>query len=81
MQGKIVGYFVLGFVQVAVFIAFGIPFILWAMNDLPLFEYLFVPELLLFLLIAVLGYLLFAAILSELVQRCLIYRQPAISKV
>lgn len=62
MQGKIVGYFVLGFVQVAVFIAFGIPFILWAMNDLPLFEYLFVPELLLFLLIAVLGYLLFAAI-------------------
>jgi len=62
MQGKIVGYFVLGLVQVLVFFAFGIPFILWAMNDLPLFEYLFVPELLLFLLIAVLGYLLFAAI-------------------
>lgn len=62
MQGKIVGYFVLGLVQVLVFFAFGIPFILWAMNDLALFEYLFVPELLLFLLIAVLGYLLFAAI-------------------
>lgn len=62
MQGKILGYFVLGLVQVAVFIGFGIPFILWKLSDFPLFEYLFVPELLLFLLIAVLGYLLFASI-------------------
>jgi len=61
MQGKIVGYFVLGLIQVAVFIAFGIPFVLWK-TDFPLFRYLFVPELLLFLLIAVLGYLLFAAL-------------------
>lgn len=61
MQGKIVGYFVLGLIQVAVFIAFGISFVLWK-TDFPLFRYLFVPELLLFLLIAVLGYLLFAAL-------------------
>ena len=66
MQGKIIGYFVLGLVQVAVFICFVFPFLLWKLSDFPLFEYLFVPELLLFLLIAILGYLLFASIFAGL---------------
>lgn len=61
MQGKIIGYFVLGIVQVFVWLAFAIPFIIWKF-DLPLLEYLFVPELAVLLLIAILGYLLFAAI-------------------
>jgi ABC-2 type transport system permease protein len=61
MQGKIIGYFVLGIVQVLVWLAFAIPIIIWKL-DLPILEYLFVPELALLLLIAILGYLLFAAI-------------------
>ena len=61
MQGKIIGYFVLGLVQAAVLLVFLVPFILF-MTDIPVFEYLFVPETLLFLLIAVLNYLMFAAI-------------------
>lgn len=61
MQGKIIGYFVLGLIQAAVLLAFIIPFILYQF-DIPLFEYLFVPETLLFVFIAVLNYLMFAAI-------------------
>lgn len=62
MQGKIIGYFVLALIQAFVFIIFGLGFALYQFSEFPLIEYLFVPELLLFLLIAVLGYLLFAAI-------------------
>src|SRR5690625_300390 len=61
MQGKIIGYFVLGIVQVLVWISFAIPLIIWKF-DMPIFEYLLVPELAILLLIAVLGYLLFASI-------------------
>src|SRR5690625_4881559 len=61
MQGKIIGYFVLGIVQVFIWIAFAIPLIIWKF-DFPIFEYLFVPELAILLIIAVLGYLLFASI-------------------
>lgn len=61
MQGKIIGYFVLGIVQVFVWLAFAIPFVIWKF-DLPIFEYLFVPELAILLLVAILGYLLFASI-------------------
>ncbi|MFS0647287.1 ABC transporter permease [Siminovitchia sp. 179-K 8D1 HS] len=61
MQGKIIGYFVLGITQVAVWIVFAIPLVIWKF-DIPLLKYLFVPELLLLLFIAVAGYLLFAAI-------------------
>lgn len=61
MQGKIIGYFILGLVQVIAWIGLAIPLVIWKF-DLPLFEYLFTPELLILLLIAVLGYLLFAAI-------------------
>ncbi|MGM7636108.1 ABC transporter permease [Bacillus sp. Hm123] len=61
MQGKIIGYFVLGITQVIVWLGFAIPLAIWKL-DLPILEYLLVPELLLFLFIAVSGYLLFAAI-------------------
>lgn len=61
MQGKIIGYFGLGMVQLVVFLGFGIPFALWKL-DMPIIEYLLVPELLLYIAIAILGYLLFAAL-------------------
>ncbi|MBU9710375.1 ABC transporter permease [Evansella tamaricis] len=61
MQGKIIGYFVLGIIQSVVSLVFIIPFLIWR-YDLPILEYLFVPELAVLLLVAVLGFLLFAAI-------------------
>lgn len=61
MQGKIIGYFVLGLLQAVVLLVFLIPFLVFQ-TDIPIFEYLFVPETLLFVLIAVLNYLMFAAI-------------------
>lgn len=61
MQGKIVGYFVLGIVQVLVWLGFAIPIVIWKF-ELPVFDYLLVPELAILLMIAVLGYLLFASI-------------------
>ncbi len=61
MQGKIIGYFVLGMIQVGVLLLFAVPLAVWQL-DIPILEYLFVPETLLFVLIAILGYLLFAAI-------------------
>lgn len=61
MNGKIIGYFGLGIVQVFVWLLFAIPIIMWRF-DFPVMEYLLVPETLLLLLIAIAGYLLFAAI-------------------
>src|SRR5690625_723749 len=61
MQGKIVGYFILGLIQVTVWLGIGLPIAIWKI-DLPILEYLLVPELAVLLLIAVLGYLLFASI-------------------
>ncbi|MBR7553671.1 ABC transporter permease [Allobacillus sp. GCM10007491] len=61
MQGKIIGYFVLGILQVTVWIGMALPVAL-ALVDYPIIQYLLVPETLLFLLIAVLGYLMFASI-------------------
>ena len=61
MQGKIIGYFVLGITQVVVWLVVALPAIMWRF-DIPLLEYLLVPELFLLLFIAFAGYLLFAAI-------------------
>ncbi len=61
MQGKIIGYFVLGIIQVFIWLGFAIPIVIWKF-DLPVLEFLFVPELAILLLIAILGYLLFASI-------------------
>lgn len=61
MQGKIIGYFGLGIIQVSIWLAFAIPIVTWKFN-LPILKYLFVPELLVLLFIALTGYLLFAAL-------------------
>lgn len=61
MQGKIIGYFVLGITQVVVWLVVALPALMWRF-DFPLLEYLLVPELLLLLFIAFAGYLLFSAI-------------------
>ncbi|GAA0322773.1 hypothetical protein GCM10008931_12850 [Oceanobacillus oncorhynchi subsp. oncorhynchi] len=61
MQGKIIGYFILGLIQVTVYIAVLLPFIIWQ-TDVPVLEYLLVPRTLLFVFIALLSYLMFAAI-------------------
>lgn len=61
MQGKIVGYFVLGLIQTLVSTVLILPVLMWRLNE-PLLEYLLVPELALYLLIAILGYLLFASL-------------------
>ncbi|MEG6617009.1 ABC transporter permease [Peptococcaceae bacterium 1198_IL3148] len=61
MQGKIIGYFILGMIQSLVMLGFAIPFILWKL-DLNIVEYLLVPKVILYLIIAILGYLLFAAL-------------------
>ncbi len=61
MQGKIIGYFVLGITQIVIFIIFILPLSIWKF-DIPILEYLLVPELALLVGIAFLGYLLFAAI-------------------
>lgn len=61
MQGKIIGYFVLGITQVIVWLGIGLPILAWK-SDLPIIEYLFVPQLALLVILAIAGYLLFAAI-------------------
>ncbi len=61
MQGKIIGYFMLGLIQVAVFIGILLPFAIWQ-TDIPILENLFVPRTIFFVLIALLSYLMFASI-------------------
>ena len=61
MNGKIIGYFVLGIIQVVVLLIFVVPFVATQFDE-PIIEYLLVPETLLLVFIAILGYLLFAAI-------------------
>ncbi|QOY38584.1 ABC transporter permease [Anaerobacillus isosaccharinicus] len=61
MQGKIIGYFALGIIQTFVSIVLVLPVLSWKI-DIPFIEYLFVPELVILILIALLGYLLFAAL-------------------
>lgn len=61
MQGKILGYFVLGIVQVVIWFAIAIPIVMVRFN-MPLIEYLLVPELLILLFYALAGYLMFAAL-------------------
>lgn len=61
MQGKIIGYFVLGIVQSIVSLVIVLPVLSWRL-DIAFLDYLFVPELALYLMIAISGYLLFASI-------------------
>ncbi|NBJ70270.1 MULTISPECIES: ABC transporter permease [Clostridia] len=61
MQGKIIGYFVLGILQSFVSLAIVLPVLSWRL-EIAFLDYLFVPELALYILIAILGYLMFASI-------------------
>jgi ABC-2 type transport system permease protein len=61
MDGKIIGYFILGLIQVAVWISIALPVIQWRLN-FNLITYLLVPETLLLLLFAIAGYFMFAAL-------------------
>ncbi|MGM8364926.1 ABC transporter permease [Virgibacillus sp. W0181] len=61
MQGKIIGYFVLGIVQVFVWLGIAVPVAAWKF-EIPILDYLFVPELIILLVISMLGYLLFASL-------------------
>lgn len=61
MNGKIIGYFMLGIIQVFVWFLFAVPITI-GMFDIPVLEYLLVPETILLLFIAIAGYLLFASI-------------------
>lgn len=61
MQGKIIGYFILGIIQVFIWLGIALPVMIWRIN-MPILKYLFVPELIILLMIALLGYLLFAAL-------------------
>ncbi len=62
MQGKIIGYFGLGLFQVGIWLTVAIPLAIWRLEDVPVLEYLLVPETLLLVVIAILGYLLFASL-------------------
>jgi len=61
MQGKIFGYFVLGLIQVFVWISLALPFILWKF-EVSILSYLFTFDTIIFLMFAILGYLFFAAL-------------------
>ena len=61
MQGKIIGYFVLGLVQIFVWIGFGIPIAQWYFK-ISVLQYLWIPELGLMLFYALIGYLMYSAL-------------------
>lgn len=61
MQGKIIGYFFLGLIQVGVWAGVGL-LVATYYFDVPVLEYLFVSELPLMLLYALVGYLMFSAL-------------------
>ncbi|NBG86925.1 ABC transporter permease [Isachenkonia alkalipeptolytica] len=61
MQGKIIGYFFLGLIQVGVWAGVGL-LVATYYFDVPVLEYLFVSELPLMLLYALIGYLMFSAL-------------------
>lgn len=62
MQGKILGYFVLGMIQVMSWLIFGI-IAAYSILKIPVLTYLLVPQLPLVLFFALAGYLLYAALL------------------
>src|SRR5699024_10642112 len=61
MQGKIFGYFALGLIQVFVWMGLAVPLVIWKF-DASILKYLLTPETLVLVIIAILGYLLFAAL-------------------
>lgn len=62
MQGKIIGYFVLGIIQTVISLVIILPVAIWRFELQDAAKYLLAPELLFYILIACMGYLLFSAI-------------------
>lgn len=65
MQGKILGYFVLGVIQIGLWMGFGIP-AAQIYFKIPVAQYIFVPELIPMMLFALGGYLMFSAMFVTL---------------
>lgn len=65
MQGKILGYFVLGMIQVLSWLAFGL-IAAYSFLKIPVLRYLLVPQMPLVLFFALAGYLLYASLLVSL---------------
>lgn len=65
MTGKVLGYFVIGLIQAALWIAFAIPIAI-IQFDIPVFEYLFVPVLPVMLFFTTVGYLMFSALFASM---------------
>lgn len=65
MQGKIIGYFFLGLIQVFIWIGLALPIIIWKF-DSSFLTYLFTSETLVLIIFAILGYLFYAALFVSL---------------
>ncbi len=61
MQGKILGYFTLGLIQVGIWVIFGIP-IAQHYFELPILQYLLIPEIIPMAFFALAGYLMYSSI-------------------
>ena len=65
MQGKVLGYFVLGLMQAFLWLIFAIP-VAMIQFDIPVFEHLFVPVLPVMLFFTVVGNLMFSAMFASM---------------
>ena len=65
MQGKVLGYFVLGLMQAFLWLIFAIP-VAMIQFDIPVFEHLFVPVLPVMLFFTVVGNLMFSALFASM---------------
>ncbi len=61
MQGKIIGHFFLGALQIGVWLAFGLP-IAWHFLDYPVFEAIAAADIHILIFFGLIGYLLFSAL-------------------
>lgn len=65
MQGKVLGYFALGFMQAALWLLFAIPIAIIRF-DIPVFDFLFVPVLPIMLFFTIVGNLMFSALFASM---------------
>lgn len=65
MQGKVLGYFIIGLLQAALWLTFAVPIAI-VRFDIPVFEYLFVPVLPVMMLFTITGYLMFSALFASM---------------
>lgn len=65
MQGKVLGYFVLGIMQALLWLVFAVPIAI-IQFDIPVFEHLFVPVLPVMLFFTIIGNLMFSALFASM---------------